>query len=501
MRTFDVGRAALAVGGVVEGAGRTAQIQRVTIDSRDVVAGDLFVALPGTKVHGHAFVADALRAGAAAAIVGPEAPPLPDDLAHAAQIRTANPRRALADLAAWYRTTLSCPVIGITGSNGKSSTREMIAKVLESLGPVVQSIKSFNNDLGVPLTILRADDATKALVLEMGTNGPGEIARLVQIARPNVGVVTNVGAAHLSGLGSEDGIAEEKGALVEGLQPGGFAILNADDARVAAMAARARTHVVTASLGDWHATVWGCDAKRTARGVEFWLYGKGRMYLPVSGIHNARNAILAAAVGLVHGVGAEAMREAFRGVRLPAMRLQRMAVRGATLVLDCYNANPASMEAAIDELAARPTKGRRVFVMGDMLELGARSDEFHYALGRMAAKKVDVLWCVGPASRLAYEAALDAGMDSSRALWFQSPEAAMESPAIALRRGDVAMLKASRGLRLERLAEPLKRRIEDGVPPASAPDCGAAFGAEPRADGPAAAGDADRGDDGARKVG
>lgn len=473
MNLFDVQQAAQAVFGTVEGLGARAPVTGVTIDSREVVEGSLFVALPGTKVDGHAYVERALRDGAVAAIVADDAAPLPPDLAHKALIRTADPRRALADLAAWHRLRLTCPVIAITGSNGKSSTREMVAALLSPLGPVVQSLKSFNNELGVPLTILRADADTKALVVEMGTSSRGEIARLVQIARPTVGVVTNVGAAHVEGLGSEDGIAEEKGALTRGLPPGGFAILNADDRRVAAMAAGTPAHVVTTSLGDWHATVWGCDARRTPRGVEFFLYGKGRMFVPVPGIHNVRNALLAVAVGLVHGINAEQMREAFRKVRLPSMRLQRMTLRGATMVLDCYNANPASMEAAIEELSARPASssakmadGRRILAMGDMLELGPRSAEYHYAIGRIAAKKVDALWCVGPESRFAYEAALDAGMDSSRALWFQSVEAASESPALTIRRGDVVLLKASRGMRIERLAEPLSRRIE--VPPSDA---------------------------------
>lgn len=466
MGLFEVERAARAVGGVVEGNGAAGQALRVSIDSRDVAPGDLFVALPGTRTDGHAFVPGALRAGAVAAIVSYDAAPLPADVRDRALIRVANPRRALADLASWHRRSLSCRVVGITGSNGKSSTREMVAKVLEPLGPVVQSIRSFNNELGVPLTILRADATTRSLVVEMGTSSPGEIARLVEIARPDVGVVTNVGAAHLEGLGSEDGVADEKGALPRGLPDTGFAILNADDPRVAAMATRTFAHVVTTSLGDWHATVWGCDARRTPRGVEFWLYGKGRMFLPVPGVHNARNALLACAVGLVHGLSAEQIRASLREVRLPSMRLQRMALRGATLVLDCYNANPASMEAAIEELAARPAArpaaqpgGRRVLVMGDMRELGPRSPDYHYAIGRLAAKRVDVLWCVGEESRYAYEAALDAGMDATRALWFQSVEAAMESPGVQLRAGDVAFLKASRSMRLERLVEPLRGRL------------------------------------------
>ncbi len=463
MSTFDLTGAARVTGGALEGRATSQAIARVTIDSREAGPGDLFVALPGTKADGSDFVADAMRRGAAAAIVPIDAPPLLAEFADRAQIRVKYPRKALADLAAAHRRTLTCPVIGVTGSNGKSSTREMIAKVLEPLGPVVQSIRSFNNDLGVPLTILRADADTRALVVEIGSSGRGEIASLCGIARPDVGVVTNVAPAHLEGLGSEDGVAIEKSALPRAGPGDGHVILNAEDARVLAMAERTTARVVTYGLGAMSADVWGSDERRTARGMEVWLYGKMPLFLPVPGRHNISNAMAAVAVGLVHGIDPATIRIQLRGVRLPSLRMQRVAYRGVTLFLDCYNANPGSLAAAVDDLASRTTPGRRILVVGDMLELGPRSAELHRAAGRAIAARVDVLWCVGTASRDTMEGAIEAGLHQENAFWSPTVEHAMADAAVAPTRGDVVLLKASRGMRLERLADTL-RRTRSGMP-------------------------------------
>ena len=457
MPTFDVTGAARVTGGALEGRAHERPICRVTIDSREAGDGDLFVALPGTRTDGAQFVADALRRGALAAIVPLDAPPLPAEFADRALIRVKYPKKALADLGAAHRRTLSCPVIAVTGSNGKSSTREMIAKVLEPLGPVVQSIRSFNNDLGVPLTILRADDSTRALVVEMGTSARGEIAQLCGIARPNVGVVTNVGPAHLEGLGSEEGVALEKSALPRALPGDGFAILNAEDPRVAAMASRTTARTMTYGIGAMSADVWGVHERRTARGMEVWLWGKMPLFLPVSGRHNVSNALAATAVGLLHGVKPEDIRVQLRGVRLPSLRMQRVTFRGVTLLLDCYNANPASLAAAVEDLASRTPAGRRVLVVGDMLELGPRTAELHREAGRHAASRVDVLWCIGAASRETMAGAVEAGLHPENAFWSPTVEHAMADPLVAPTRGDVVLVKASRGLRLERLAETLRR--------------------------------------------
>jgi UDP-N-acetylmuramoyl-tripeptide--D-alanyl-D-alanine ligase len=457
MPMFDGAGAARVTGGALEGRGGGRRVARVTIDSRETGEGDLFVALPGSRTNGAEFVGDAMRRGAAVAVVPLDAPPLPEEFAERAQIRVKYPKKALADLAAAHRRTLTCPVIGVTGSNGKSSTREMIAKVLEPLGPVVQSIRSFNNDLGVPLTILRADETTAALVVEMGTSARGEIAHLCGIARPNVGVVTNVGPAHLEGLGSEDGVAAEKGMLPRSLPGDGYVVLNAQDARVAAMASRTTARVVTYGLGAMSADVWGVSEHRTARGMEVWLFGKMPLFLPVPGRHNVSNAMAAVAVGLVHGIDPATIRVQLRGVRLPSLRMQRVAFRGVTLFLDCYNANPASLAAAVEDLSTRTATGRRILVSGDMLELGSRSAELHRAAGRDLARRVDVLWCIGQQSRETLEGALDAGLHPENAFWSPTVEHAMAEAAVAPTRGDVVLVKASRGMRLERLADTLRR--------------------------------------------
>jgi UDP-N-acetylmuramoyl-tripeptide--D-alanyl-D-alanine ligase len=457
MAKFAVAGAARVTGGALEGSGGGRTIARVTIDSREAGEGDLFVALPGTKANGTDFVADAMRRGAAVAIVPIDAPPLPPEFADRAQIRVKYTDKALADLAAAHRRTLKCPVIGITGSNGKSSTREMIAKVLEPLGPVVQSIRSFNNALGVPLTILRADEKTAALIVEIGTSGRGEIAHLCGIARPNVGVVTNVGPAHLEGLGSEEGVAAEKCALPRSIPGDGYVVLNANDARVAAMAERTMGRVVTYGLGEMSADVWATGEHRTPRGMEMWLYGKMPLFLPVPGRHNVSNAMAAVALGMIHGIDPATIRVQLRGVRLPSLRMQRVAFRGVTLFLDCYNANPASLAAAVEDLSTRTATGRRILVAGDMLELGSRSAELHRAAGRDLAKRVDVLWCVGQASHETLEGALEGGLHPENAFWSPTVEHAIAEAAVAPTRGDVVLVKASRGMRLERLADTLRR--------------------------------------------
>ena len=495
MLDFDVTRVAQLCQGAIEGRGTDARILRVVIDSRDVREGDLFVALPGTRTHGHAHVPDALRRGAVAAIVEPGAPPLPDDLQHRVLVRVKFPRKALADLARAHRRTLTCPVIGVTGSNGKSSTRELIAAALSSLGEVVQSPRSFNNDLGVPLTVLSAGPDTQALIVEMGTSTRGEIKSLCGIARPDMGVVTNVAAAHLEGLGTLEGVAAEKAALAEALPEEGLLVLNGEDEHVVKMAERTRARVVTFGLSEGRTTVWGCRLERTPRGVAIWVYGKMRIFLPVVGAHNARNAMGAVAIALALGVAPREIRKGLRKARLPEMRLELRRMRGVPVLLDCYNANPESLRVAVDELQVRGSERRTVLVFGDMRELGPRSDALHRACGRSVSPRVDVLWCVGGEARATYEAAVEAGHDPERVFWSPDVAAALRAPPVTLGKDDLVLFKASRGMALERLAAGLlgkRRRVSETAPGArAAPGVRAAASSEatPPAAAPAAASD------------
>jgi UDP-N-acetylmuramoyl-tripeptide--D-alanyl-D-alanine ligase len=464
MTEFQVTRAAQFAGGIVEGEGLSALITSVEIDSRRVRAGSLFIALAGTRTDGHAHVNDAFARGAVGCVVGPSAGPLSPEYADRALIRVKYPKKALADIASAHRRQLRCPVIAVTGTNGKSSTREMIAKVLAPLGTVVQSEKSFNNDLGVPLTILRADSDTVALVVEMGTNNRGEIAHLCEIAQPDVGVIINVAAAHLEGLRSEQGVAREKGALAEALPRDGTLTLNADDPRVLEMAGRTQAErVVTYSVERTTATVWGHAPERTPQGVAAWLYGKMRLELPVPGLHNVSNALAAVAVGMLQHVTAEEMRVALVDVKLPEMRMQVRSVGDVTFVLDCYNANPASLNAAVDELSARANRRRRVVVMGDMLELGLHTERLHREAGARLKGKTDVLWCVGPESKATAAAAVEAGLHPEQVFWSATTELATQDRHVQLSSGDAVLFKGSRAMGLERLANWLAEGLENGV--------------------------------------
>jgi len=437
-----------------------------SIDTRSLDAGDLFFALPGDRADGHRYLPRALEEGAAAAVVRrgmdyprPEGLPL---------LVVDDPARALRDLAEFHRARLSCTVVAITGSNGKTTTKEMAGAVAAVLGPAVRSEKSYNNHLGVPLTILRADASTRTLVLEIGTSHPGEMAGLAALARPRIAVVTNIGEAHLGNFGSLRAIAEEKAELLRALPADGYAVVNANDEFAPLLAGRTAARVCSfgrldpvAPGEEIEADVWGTQVRRTTRprGVAFWLYGKMKVSLPLQGLHNASNALAATAVGLLLGVPPTEIRDALKTVQAPRLRLQRERVGGVVLVDDSYNANPASVGAALDELAATACDGRRVLVLGDMCELGDLAEEHHRRVGRRAASCADLLWCVGPRAAWAAEAARAAGMPADRVAASSDVKSALESPPFLPAPGDMVLVKASRSVELDRLAADLRARL------------------------------------------
>ncbi len=441
-------------------------VRGVSIDSRTVVKGDLFFALGGDRVDGHGYLDQARRAGAAAAVVrrGEPLPPMEEPFP---LLVVEDPREALGRLATHHRARLTAIVVGITGSNGKTTTKDMVGAVLSELGPTIRSWKSYNNDLGVPLTILAADASTRFLVVEIGTNHPGEIARLAAMARPLVGVVTNIAEAHIGNFGSLRAIAEEKAALLEALPPDGTAVVPAGDAFSDLLASRAPCRVCTFGRLDAPGTeiatdVWGTAVRRTGRprGVSFHLYGKMRVQLRFQGVHNAVNALAACAVGLLCGVPPETLQSALAGVAPPALRLQRESVGGVALVDDTYNANPASMDAALDEIAASATDGRRVLVLGDMAELGEASESQHRRLGRRAAAVGDILWAVGEEARLVAEEALRMGVPADRVFHSPGVDLALERLPFLPTPGDLVLVKASRSSGLDRLAGALRVALE-----------------------------------------
>jgi UDP-N-acetylmuramoyl-tripeptide--D-alanyl-D-alanine ligase len=432
----------------------------VEVDSRLVAPGALFVAVPGERVDGHDFAAAAVAAGAAAVLATrPVGVPA---------VLVADTVTALGRLAGLVVSRLAAEhdlvVVGITGSQGKTSTKDLVAAVLEARGETVAPPGSFNNEIGLPLTALRATADTRHLVLEMGARGIGHIRYLCEIAPPRIGVVLNVGLAHVGEFGSRENIALAKGELVEALPAHGAAVLNADDPLVAAMAARTRAKVLTFGLGG--AEVTAQDVTLDAGRARFQLLapsGRAPVALQVHGAHQVGNALAAAAVGLEVGMAPEQIAAAL-GTAAPRSRW-RMEVStradGLTVVNDAYNANPDSMRAALAATVAIAGDRRRWAVLGEMRELGESSAAEHEALGRLVADMdISRLLVVGEGARATLTGAQHARTWTDEPAFAPDAEAALAILRAELRATDVVLVKASRAVGLERIAAGL---LEEGT--------------------------------------
>jgi len=457
--TFTPEELLLATGGRFAGA-RPAPVAGISTDTRTLERGHAFVALRGERFDGHRFLEDAGRLGAACAVVAEDSlPPGPGPLPLLAVPDTL---LALGALARHHRRRFAVPVVGVTGSNGKTTTREMVAEILATRGPVLRSEGNLNNEVGVPLTLFRLSSEHTAAVVEMGMSHPGEIARLAAIAEPRVGVVTNASAAHLHGLGSVEAVASAKAELYRGLPPDGIVVANADDPRMLAKARKSGRKVVTFSGGAGA----GADVAVLAvepQGAEGQsvLLGVGtkevEVHLALVGAHNTVNAAAAAAAAVALGATDREIARGLAAVRPVGrrLRLERLA-SGALLLDDCYNANPASMAAALATLAELARGGRALAALGDMLELGEAEAESHRELGRGAARLgLAALATFGPRSALAHQAALESGLPPEAAFHTEDPAALAAFVRGRLREGDVLLVKGSRGMRLERLVEAL----------------------------------------------
>jgi UDP-N-acetylmuramoyl-tripeptide--D-alanyl-D-alanine ligase len=425
-------------------------------DSRQIVGGAAFLALRGPRFDGHEFVAAALQRGASAAIVSQDLP-LPGA---GAWIRVGDGVRALGELAAAWRRQLGVRVVGVTGSNGKTTTKEMLASVLGASGAkVAKSLGTENNLIGLPQTLLRLAGDEDFAVLEMGMNHPGEIWRLAEIARPDVGVITNVGPAHLEGLGSLANVAAAKEELALALRPGATLVVNAADPRLLAIADRFVGRKILAG-GEGAVRARSVTALPQGQRVEMEVEGVGvTVVLPVRGAHNVQNALLAAAAARAFGSDRESIAAGLAAFRPPPMRLEVVVVRsGARILNDAYNANPASMEAALAVLAAEPGR-RKIAVLGEMLELGGEEARYHRELGASAARLgVDRLVAVGRPAGEIVDGALEAGLTTDRAIRCGSAEGAAEWLETTIGAGDVVLIKGSRGARLEAIVEALRDR-------------------------------------------
>ena len=455
----------------------TTVITEAVIDSRQVIPGSLFVAIPGEKADGHDFIEEAFRRGASFALIqrdmngsfrtldlravlSIESFPR-EELTSPMCLRVENTVTALQQIARYWRRKLDLRVVGITGSVGKSTTKEMVAEVLSTRYRTLKSPGNLNNEIGLPLTILRLSSGHQRAVLEMGFYVPGEIAFLCDIALPQVGVVTNIGTVHAERAGSQEAIARGKSELVQALPPApeGVAILNFDDPWVRQMEEKTRARIFFYGLSR-EANLWADNVVGLGlEGIRFRLHYQGEtlhVRIPLIGRHSVHTALRAAAVGLAEGMNwqeiLEGLHQGHTQLRLAAVRSQT----GALLLDDTYNASPESMLAALnllDELG-----GRKVAVLGDMLELGPYERTGHEMVGLRAAQVANILLTLGERAHLIADAARRAGMKKSLVIEFSEFESLMEWLKINLTKEDAVLIKGSHGLRMDRIASLLEAR-------------------------------------------
>ena len=447
----------------VSGGNGNVSIDKISTDSRTLKRGELFVALRGENFDGHKFVEAAVKTGAVGAIVdlGWKGK-VPDNFT---VIRVEDTLQAYQTVAANYRKSLPLRVLAITGSNGKTSTKDFAAAVLGRRFRVTKTQGNFNNHVGLPRTMLEATSQDEVAVWEIGMNHPGEVAALAKIAAPDAALITNIGIAHIEFMGSREAIAAEKGALAEAIGPQGSIILNADDPFSKNIAAR--THAKVIFAGTTAGTIRAGEITQSAHGSDFTILEgahRCRAQLPVPGLHMVQNAMLAVAAGRLFGLSLEEAAAGLVAAPLAKARLQIRQINGVQFIDDSYNANPDSMKAALRTLVELDADGKRIAVLGEMRELGKESARGHREVGETAAELgVDQLIAIGDMGAAIAEAAQQAGLEKTAAVGSISEAAEMLTEITAP--GDLVLIKGSRTARTERVLEEFaKRQPTEGAP-------------------------------------
>ena len=418
-------------------------------DSRVVKPGDLFVALPGERVDGHAFIPAAMAAGAAAALVTKAADGVPC-------IVVEDTLKAYGAIAAGYRRMMGVKVVGITGSVGKTTTKEMIASVLQKDFRTAKTEGNHNNNLGLPMTIMHMPDDTQLLVLEMGMNHFGEMEYLSKIARPDLAVITNIGTMHIEHLGSREGILQAKLEIMRGEAKDGVGILNGDEPLLWNVRGDGGHKKYYYGIENHACDVIASDIQEMEDGMRFHVSGfhhEFELFVPALGRHTVYNALAAATAALLLGVKPETIQNELSGFQNTGMRQKIYEKNGMTIIEDCYNAGPESTEAALGVLASIKTTGHRIAVLGDMLELGNRSSAEHYRIGRLVAQKADMLFTYGAHSVRTVTGAITGGMPPKNTEHFDTHEDLARMLRMRAAEGDVILFKGSRGMKMERSLE------------------------------------------------
>ena len=454
MKNFTLGEITLAVDGELMQGDKNKTVSSVSIDTRTLKKGDLFFALRGTKYDAHEFLEQAVEKGASGLVVSK------DDLSLKSSvpiIKVSDTLKALAKLAAYNRKENDVFIIGVTGSNGKTTTKDLIYAVLKKKYSVLKNKGNFNNEIGLPLTLLELNESHDYAVLEMGMRGFKQIDALCKIADINAGVITSIGTAHLELLGSIDNIALAKGEILENVPQNGFALIPADKLAML-RPARCRGEVYTFGV-EVNADYCATDIKAKNGFMEFIAhtpYGKAKMSLPLLGRHNVANAMAAVAVALKLGFELEEIKEALLDVEVSPMRLQIIKNKKFIIINDAYNANPDSVKAAIDILLELGDGRRKVAVLGDMLELGEKEQEMHYEVGEYL-KNIDVLLTVGRLAEHIAFGAKCAGLTKDNIYCCKDNMSAVAKLEEILQLNDMVLVKGSRGMHMEYIVKGIER--------------------------------------------
>ncbi|MFA7467126.1 MAG: UDP-N-acetylmuramoyl-tripeptide--D-alanyl-D-alanine ligase [Desulfotomaculaceae bacterium] len=456
MKTMTVGEVYRAIGGRLLHGDQNITVSRVSTDTRQIQPGDLFLALQGERYDAHDFLDQAVAAGAAGLVVSRDA----NVNATVPVIRVADTLAGMQDLAAYNRRQYNVPVVGITGSSGKTTTKDMVAAVLETNFKVLKTLGNRNNEIGLPLTLLDFSAGHGAAVVEMAMRAPGEIDALCLLARPTCAVITTIGVAHLERLGTVENIARAKGELLDHIAPDGFALLPGDSPLAREQAKRCHGRVLYYGL-EQGLDIYAQDLRREETGNRFTaVVGRDRcdICLPLPGLHNVKNALAAAGVGLMLGLTAEQVADGLSRVNLSGMRTEIIQGEGFTLINDAYNANPESACAALQTLEELAGNRRRVAVLGDMLELGTGAADGHRQSGAAAARhNVALLITVGELAGETASGARQSG-DGGEIIICRDNVEALTELQNRLLPGDVVLVKGSRGMRMEEIVRGLLKK-------------------------------------------
>ncbi len=461
---FTVMEIAEAVRGLVFGSENT-DVCGVSTDSRTVEAGELFIPLRGERFDGHEYIPAACQRGVRVFLAERERSAAMELSPTATCIRVTDTLRALGDLASFHRNRFFPAVIGITGSNGKTTTKEMLASILSRTGEGLKTSGNLNNLIGLPHMLFRLHGEHRWAVLEMGMSEPGEIDRLAEIARPDVGVITNASPAHLLSMGSVDAVASAKGELLMRLSDGGTAVLNADDPLVSRLPSPTGVRRILFGFGT--GDVVADEIRDLGReGQEFALSlpsGSVTVRMKVFGRHNIANALAAAAAAHASGVAADDIRAGLESFAPFEKRFAPEDLDGILLVDDSYNANPASMRAALVTVRTLKERGRGIAVLGDMLELGESSADLHEQIGLLAAETVERLYLLGEMAGDIARGAMAGGLPTSSILVAKSHGEIIDDAIRFLAKGDCIIVKGSRGMRMETVAEGIRKAFRSGM--------------------------------------